>query len=105
MRTFSRESAFPMSEDSHSASQSSPMEQRTPPHRPSTVRAPLLAVFFCLLCASPVHAERVSVAVEGVEGDVLESVRASIELHQYEDRDVSAVEVRRLFERAAEQIR
>jgi translocation and assembly module TamA len=52
-----------------------------------------------------VCAERVSVAVEGVEGEVLESVRASIELHQYEDRDVSPVEVRRLFERGDEQIR
>lgn len=51
------------------------------------------------------RAERVSVAVDGVEGDVLESVRASIELHQYEQRDVSPVEVRRLFERADEQIR
>ncbi len=57
------------------------------------------------MCASPLHAERVSVAVEGVEGDVLESVRASIELRQYEDREVSPVEVRRLFERADEQIR
>ena len=45
-----------------------------------------------------------SVAVEGIEGAELESVRASIELHQYEDRDVSPVEVRRLFERADEQI-
>jgi translocation and assembly module TamA len=53
----------------------------------------------------PAHAERVSVAVEGIEGEMLESVRASIELRQYEQRDVSAVEVRRLFERAAEQIR
>jgi translocation and assembly module TamA len=66
---------------------------------------PVLAAFVSLLCAVPAHAERVSVAVEGVEGDVLESVRASIELHQYEDRDVSPVEVRRLFERADEQIR
>jgi translocation and assembly module TamA len=63
-----------------------------------------LAAFLCLLCASPLRAERVSVTVEGVEGDVLESVRASVELRQYEDRDVSAVEVRRLFERADEQI-
>jgi translocation and assembly module TamA len=53
----------------------------------------------------PAHAERVSVAVEGVEGDVLESVRASIELHEYEDREVSPVEVRRLFQGAEEQIR
>lgn len=57
------------------------------------------------MCASPLHAERVTVAVEGLEGDVLESVRASIELRQYEDREVSPVEVRRLFERADEQIR
>jgi translocation and assembly module TamA len=69
------------------------------------VRSPVLAAIFCLLCASPLRAERVSIVVEGVEGDVLESVRASIELHQYEERDVSPVEVRRLFERADEQIR
>jgi len=81
------------------------MEQRTPPHRPSTVTKPVLAAFFCLLCASTVRAERVSVAVEGVEGDVLESVRASIELHQYEDRDVSPVEVRRLFQGGEKQVR
>jgi translocation and assembly module TamA len=81
------------------------MEQRTPPHRPSTVRTPVLAAFFCLLCAASVRAERVSVTVEGVEGDVLESVRASIELHQYADRDVSPVEVRRLFEGGEQQIR
>jgi translocation and assembly module TamA len=64
-----------------------------------------LAAFICLLIALPLRAERVSVEVKGVEGDVLDSVRASIELHQYEDRDVSAVEVRRLFEGADEQIR
>ncbi len=36
---------------------------------------------------------------------MLESVRASIELSKYEDRDVSPIEVRRLFEQADEQIR
>ena len=36
---------------------------------------------------------------------MLESVRASIELTKYEDRDVSPVEVRRLFELADERIR
>src|SRR5262245_29065867 len=35
---------------------------------------------------------------------MLESVRASIELTQYQDRDVSPIEVRRLFEKADEQI-
>ena len=66
---------------------------------------PFLACALCLLFAPPLHAERVSVVVEGVEGDLLESVRARIELRQYEERDVSPVEVRRLFERAEEQIR
>lgn len=69
------------------------------------MRSLALAAFLSSLACVPAHAERVSVAVEGVEGDVLESVRASIELHQYEDREVSPVEVRRLFERADEQIR
>jgi translocation and assembly module TamA len=68
------------------------------------VRSLLLAVFLCFLGTS-LRAERVSVAVEGLAGDELESARASIELRQYEDREVSPVEVRRLFERAAEQIR
>jgi translocation and assembly module TamA len=65
----------------------------------------ILAAVLCLSFAVPLRAERVTVVVEGVEGDMLESVRASIELTQYEDRDVSSVEVRRLFERADEQAR
>jgi translocation and assembly module TamA len=69
------------------------------------VRSTFLACVLCLLLAPPLHAERVNVVVEGVEGDMLESVRARIELRQYEERDVSPVEVRRLFERADEQIR
>jgi len=58
----------------------------------------------CLSFVAPLRAERVAVVVEGIEGDMLESVRASIELTQYQDRDVSPIEVRRLFEKADEQI-
>jgi translocation and assembly module TamA len=65
----------------------------------------ILAAVLCLCFAAPLRAERVTVVVEGVEGDMLESVRATIELTKYEDRDVSPVEVRRLFERADEQAR
>ncbi|HKQ12321.1 MAG TPA: autotransporter assembly complex family protein [Steroidobacteraceae bacterium] len=63
-----------------------------------------LAAVLCLTFAAPLRAERVAVVVEGIEGEMLESVRASIELTQYEDRDVSPIEVRRLFENADEQI-
>ena len=66
---------------------------------------PLLAAVLCLSFVAPLRAERVAVVVEGVDGDMKESVRARIELTQYEDRDVSAVEVRRLFERADDQAR
>jgi translocation and assembly module TamA len=65
----------------------------------------ILAAVLCLSFAAPLRAERVTVVVEGVEGDMLQSVRASIELAQYEDREVSPVEVRRLFERADDQAR
>lgn len=58
-----------------------------------------------LASAAPGYAERVAVEVDGVQDEMLEAVRASIELQQYEERDVSAVEVRRLFERGPEQIR
>ena len=63
-----------------------------------------LAAVLCLAFAAPLRAERVAVVVEGVEGDMLESVRASIELTKYEDRDVSPIEIRRLFEGSEAQI-
>src|SRR4030095_15848657 len=90
---------------SHSVSRRRADGTRRASARRSAVRSPALAAIFCLLCASPLRAEHVSVAVEGVEGDVLAWGRASTERHQYERRDVSPVEVRRLFERADEQIR
>jgi translocation and assembly module TamA len=62
-------------------------------------------ILVVLLCAAPVHADRVAVEIEGLDGEMLESTRASLELRQYEERDVSAEEVRRLFARAEDQIR
>ena len=64
-----------------------------------------LAAALCLFFAAPLRAERVAVVVEGIEGEMAESVRASIELTKYEDRDVSPIEIRRLFEGAQAQIR
>lgn len=66
--------------------------------------ARLLLCMFALL-ASAAHSERVQVEIEGLEDEMLESVRASVELSLYEEREASPVEVRRLFERADEQIR
>jgi translocation and assembly module TamA len=49
-------------------------------------------------------ADRVAVTINGIEDPILESARANLELMQYRERDVSAAEVRRLFDRGKEQI-
>jgi translocation and assembly module TamA len=58
----------------------------------------------CLLCAAPALADRVTVTINGLEETMLESARANLELKQYEERDVSAAEARRLFDRGKEQL-
>lgn len=57
-----------------------------------------------LSCAATAWAERVTVTINGIEEDILESARANLELKQYEERDVSPAQTRRLFERGKEQI-
>ena len=64
-------------------------------------RGMLVAILCGATCA---YADRVTVEIEGLDGEMLESARANVELRQYEERDVSAEEVRRLFDRADEQI-
>jgi len=60
----------------------------------------LLGVFW----TAAALAERVTVTINGIEGHMLESARAHLELKQYEERDVSAAQARRLFDRGKEQI-
>lgn len=58
-----------------------------------------------MLAASGIAcADRVAVTINGIEEPILESARANLELMQYQERDVSAAEVRRLFDRGKEQI-
>ena len=58
----------------------------------------------CVFCTATALAERVTVTINGLEEDMLESARANLELKQYEERDVSAAQARRLFDRGKEQI-
>jgi translocation and assembly module TamA len=58
----------------------------------------------CLFWATPALADRVTVTINGLEDDMLESARANLELKQYEERDVSPAEARRLFDRGKEQL-
>jgi translocation and assembly module TamA len=60
-------------------------------------------LFGCLVCTAT-FADRVTVTIHGLEEEMLESARANLELKQYEDRDVTASQVRRLFDRGKEQI-
>ena len=58
----------------------------------------------CVFWAGAALADRVTVTIRGIEDDMLESARANLELQQYVDRDVSAAQARRLFDRGKEQI-
>ncbi|HEX7114418.1 MAG TPA: autotransporter assembly complex family protein [Steroidobacter sp.] len=58
-----------------------------------------------LAFSSHAWADRVTVEIQGLEGEELESARASVELKEYEDREVTPSQVVRLYERADEQIR
>lgn len=58
----------------------------------------------CGFCTATALAERVTVTINGIEEQMLESARANLELEQYEERDVSAAQARRLFDRGKDQI-
>ena len=63
-----------------------------------------LALLAGLFCAATALADRVTVTINGLEETMLESARANLELKQYEERDVSAAEARRLFDRGKDQL-
>ena len=59
---------------------------------------------FSLLAVS-VHAARVDVEVEGLSDEMREAVHATLELAEYEKRDISPAELRASFKDADEQVR
>jgi translocation and assembly module TamA len=69
------------------------------PHR---MRGILLVL---LVLAAPAWAGRISLQVEGIDGPLRDAVRESVEVSHYAERDVSAAQARRLYERAADQAR
>ena len=60
---------------------------------------------FWLLAAGTAHAAHVSVQLDGVEGPLRDAVLAGLEINQYATRDVTAAQARRVYERAADQVR
>ncbi len=58
-----------------------------------------------LLCAAfgPAQAARVALQVEGVDGTLRDAVLAGVELTQYQEREVTAAQAQRLYERAQAQ--
>lgn len=65
-----------------------------------------IAVVSCLaLTSSVAFAARVELTIEGIDDALRDSARGNVQLAEYTDRDVTASQVRRLFEQAHEQIR
>ena len=73
------------------------------PRRQRRYRA-LAAVVFSSV-AGLAHAAHISVQVDGVQGALRDAVVAGVEVAQYGQRDVTAAQARRLYERAQEQVR
>jgi translocation and assembly module TamA len=57
------------------------------------------------LCAPAADAARVTVQLDGVDGDLRTAALAAVELEQYEKREVSKGQVRRLYRRAERQVK
>ncbi len=60
-----------------------------------------LALGFC----AAAHAAKLDVEVEGVSGDLADAVRATLGVAQYEEREISAPELRASFDKAEAEIR
>jgi translocation and assembly module TamA len=58
-----------------------------------------------LACISPAQAARVVIEIDGLERELRDSALGTLQLQQYTDRDVSSVQIRRLFDAADEEIR
>jgi translocation and assembly module TamA len=58
----------------------------------------------CAFWTATTLADRITVTIHGLEEQMLESARANLELSQYAERDVSAAQARRLFDRGKDQI-
>jgi translocation and assembly module TamA len=71
--------------------------------RPRRIARSLLALLFAL--AGTARAAHVSVQLDGVDGVLRDAALAGLELNQYTTRDVTAAQVNRLYENAADQIR
>jgi translocation and assembly module TamA len=59
----------------------------------------------CLLAAATAHAAGVSVEVDGLDEEMRDAVRATLELADYRERDIAPAELRSAYRQADEQIR
>lgn len=57
-----------------------------------------------LIAAAPAFAAKLVITLDGVDGELRSTALARLELAQYENRDISAAQVRRLYDKAEEQI-
>ena len=65
---------------------------------------PRILLLCGLLLSGIAHAGKLTLTIDGVDGELHTAALNSTELSQYTTRDVSAAQVRRLYDHAAEQI-
>lgn len=72
--------------------------------RPFALRIAAIWAGALLLGATPLRAATLTVKIDGVEDNLQAAVTASAEIAQYTGRDISAAQVRRLYENAPKQV-
>jgi translocation and assembly module TamA len=72
--------------------------------RPVFGRRRLALTILTLFAASSADAARVTVQLEGLDGDLRAAALSALELQQYANRDVSPAQARRLYRRAERQV-
>jgi translocation and assembly module TamA len=73
--------------------------------QPAPAGCRLAVVLALMLCAGTATAARISVELEGVDGELRSAVLGALELQQYLKREVGKGQARRLYRRAEGQIR
>jgi len=78
---------------------------RTSDGEPRQRRIALVLLAFAMAAAGTAEAAHVTVQLDGVDGVLRDAALAGLELNQYGQRDVTAAQAHRLYERATDQIR
>jgi translocation and assembly module TamA len=73
--------------------------------RPQNLRRPAALAILLLLAAGSASAAKVDIDIEGLKDELKDAAKANLSLQQYEDREATPAQIRRLYKSAEQEIR